>query len=644
MNVIDVNPLLASSVQRPKIRYRYPTEYWLLAGTLLVIGAAIVSSRVFSIGGFIFFFFTGLIINFLIIRAVVENFKRQSVQVTKTQFPEINTLVEECRQYIDIPRRTKVFVTYSPYMNAFAFGLGAPYAIVLFSALVDNLDRDELKSVIAHEMGHIHFGHTVWLTLIGQLGTQTYGLPLFGPLFRLCFLFWSRAAEMSADRAGLVACGRLEKVISTEIKLGAGPLVARWANAEALARQAREARISFWGSLGEMFGTHPTMVTRIRRLVEFAASETFGQLRPDAGSTNDGHGGGWSVNGVTPNGTGPASPNGIKPQRKLRRLKSKPKPAVATVAERNGPPITKRRGSSTEEPMFEPGPSDSGETKEVKDAPQAESTPPDWPQESDYQRLNIAAMRANANQADVWLKLGELFQSQNQNEQATTCLNRAKVLMTGSLSADHFAFPTGEPALVPAHQPWEGAFPSKTESICPRCGTVNPNQARFCYRCQASLQRVCLQCAVLLPANHPNCTACGQNQAQAISTLKAEAEIMRQAAKEPLPPRMLTWWEIVFGVIFMIDIVIVMSVLGWQVRDTETTIATIYVGSAVLLPLIGIIVGTVWARRRVRRYWRVFDQVEGAVRRYNEIAGILVQQNIKLDPEHLTPRDPWNWT
>jgi len=73
----------------------------------------------------------------------------------RPSFRRSTTLVDDCRRHVDIPADTPVFISYSPYMNAFAMGLGRPYAIVLFSALVDHLDEAELKYVIRHEMGHI---------------------------------------------------------------------------------------------------------------------------------------------------------------------------------------------------------------------------------------------------------------------------------------------------------------------------------------------------------------------------------------------------------------------------------------------------------------------------------------------------------
>ena len=60
----------------------------------------------------------------------------------------------------------------SRHSNAFFTGLGRFRKIVLFDTLVEQLDQDELESVLAHEIGHYKKGHipkTMALSLGGSL-------------------------------------------------------------------------------------------------------------------------------------------------------------------------------------------------------------------------------------------------------------------------------------------------------------------------------------------------------------------------------------------------------------------------------------------------------------------------------------------
>ena len=67
-------------------------------------------------------------------------------------------------------------------------------------------------------LGHVALGHTWLNTLVGGIA----GIPgsfLGGSDLDMAFLGWNRTCEYSADRAGLLACGSLEKAISALIKL-----------------------------------------------------------------------------------------------------------------------------------------------------------------------------------------------------------------------------------------------------------------------------------------------------------------------------------------------------------------------------------------------------------------------------------------
>jgi len=78
--------LPAGSGRAREIGYRYPLEGWML----LIVGLAILASPVFSLGGLALFFVVGLVINYLFIRSIIAGFRRDAVQVSETQFPEIN--------------------------------------------------------------------------------------------------------------------------------------------------------------------------------------------------------------------------------------------------------------------------------------------------------------------------------------------------------------------------------------------------------------------------------------------------------------------------------------------------------------------------------------------------------------------------
>lgn len=269
------------------LNYRYPTEYRNLVLTLILVVAVLAFTATMSFGTLMLVILGLVVLNYIVIRVQIEGFKRSAVAVTIDQYPEVHQVVEKCRHYVPVPPDTQVYIVFSPKLNAYAMGMGKPYAIILHSALVEALDAQELATVIGHEMGHIYFGHTTLLTFIGVLGNQTLGIPLLGDVIRFAFLFWSRATEFTSDRAGLIAGGRLDKAISTEVKLAVGPELARKINMGALERQAAETRTNFLSQLGEMQSTHPMLTSRLQKMREFAFSEQYRLLRPDAILSDD---------------------------------------------------------------------------------------------------------------------------------------------------------------------------------------------------------------------------------------------------------------------------------------------------------------------------------------------------------------------
>jgi len=81
--------------------------------------------------------------------------------------------------------------------------------------------------------------------------------------------------------------------------------------------------------------------------------------------------------------------------------------------------------------------------------------------------------------------------------------------------------------------------------------------------------------------------------------------------------------------------------LAWRISAAGLMQAAPYFGGAFLVPVAGLVIGAIWAKRRTRRYWRIFDETDSAIRRYNEVAGTLAQHNIILDPPRIALNDPW---
>jgi Zn-dependent protease with chaperone function len=92
--------------------------------------------------------------------------------------------------------------------------------------MLEVLTRDEVEAVIAHEVGHILSGHVLYRTLLILLMQLTmFRYPLAGiavlPLL-LALLEWNRKAELSCDRAALLAIQHPDTVLNALMKLAGG--------------------------------------------------------------------------------------------------------------------------------------------------------------------------------------------------------------------------------------------------------------------------------------------------------------------------------------------------------------------------------------------------------------------------------------
>jgi Zn-dependent protease with chaperone function len=98
--------------------------------------------------------------------------------------------------------------------------------------LLDIMDEDELMAVLGHELGHVKCEHQLYKTMVYLLTTfgdailsqaKVPGLDLFLSAGRIGLEFalmdWSRKAELSCDRAALLATQDIDAVAGGLAKL-----------------------------------------------------------------------------------------------------------------------------------------------------------------------------------------------------------------------------------------------------------------------------------------------------------------------------------------------------------------------------------------------------------------------------------------
>lgn len=198
-----------------------------------------------------------------------------AIEVNGDQYPRVHALYGEVLEVLDAPRRFDLFVSQNPVINAGAVGMDDPF-IVLNSGTVQQLSDDQLRVVLAHEVGHILSDHVLYKTMLRLLlrgGSMVLRMPLTGLALLAvvgAMLEWDRKSELSADRASLLAVQDPDVVRAALLRIAGG--VGEGASIDAFREQARRYEEKT-GMLDALIKTltllnqrHPFPVLRLREL------------------------------------------------------------------------------------------------------------------------------------------------------------------------------------------------------------------------------------------------------------------------------------------------------------------------------------------------------------------------------------------
>ncbi|HEY9296064.1 MAG TPA: M48 family metallopeptidase, partial [Phormidium sp.] len=152
-----------------------------------------------------------------------------SIQVGPRQYASLYNIFRECVRDLDIYPEPSLFIAQNPQANAHAIGQEQP-SVILNSGLLDLLTDEEIRTVLAHELGHIKCGHTTLIQMARWamevaffIGDLTFGIGnIVSRGLILAFYEWMRKAELSADRAAFLVTDNLNPVMLAMMKLAGG--------------------------------------------------------------------------------------------------------------------------------------------------------------------------------------------------------------------------------------------------------------------------------------------------------------------------------------------------------------------------------------------------------------------------------------
>lgn len=187
---------------------------------------------------------------------------------------------------LDLDPVPNLYVAQVPIANAAAVGSGKPMVLV-HSHTIELLDQQELRTVLAHEAGHVLADHVLYITALNillRLGVRPLGIIAGLPLFavRLALLEWFRAAELSADRAATLV-NRDPLVTCRTLMTISGGIPSERLNLDAFIEQGRAyreeegfAKLRRLGS--ELMLTHSRPVKRAHEIMAWVQSGEYDRI------------------------------------------------------------------------------------------------------------------------------------------------------------------------------------------------------------------------------------------------------------------------------------------------------------------------------------------------------------------------------
>lgn len=206
-----------------------------------------------------------------------------SLKIQKQDYPEIYKALENAGAALGMQELPALYLQYYYAINAFTTGKKEPL-VVVYSGTIDLLEEDELQYIIGHELGHILSDHVLYHMMVQGL-VDFINLPA-KDLIELPLYYWSRMSELTADRAGLLACQDLNTAIRAMIKM-AGLPQSQYdkINVQAFIDQARDFNEKNTSFLDETFkfiaianSYHPWLVLRAAELLKWVESGEYDRI------------------------------------------------------------------------------------------------------------------------------------------------------------------------------------------------------------------------------------------------------------------------------------------------------------------------------------------------------------------------------
>lgn len=212
-------------------------------------------------------------------------------EVSESQAPQLYADIRELTAKMGLPM-PRIYISPAQQPNAFATGRDPHHAAVCVTqGILQVLNNDELRGVLAHELSHVKNRDVLTATIAAVIGGTISGLAQIGYFFGtgsnnrrsvlgdllliilaplaagLIQMAISRTREFEADRSGALVTGKPQDLaealikihqIGRQIPLNVNPAFSSLYIAAPFSRR----------SFANLFSTHPSLEDRVAKLME----------------------------------------------------------------------------------------------------------------------------------------------------------------------------------------------------------------------------------------------------------------------------------------------------------------------------------------------------------------------------------------
>ncbi len=210
------------------------------------------------------------------------------VRLGTNQLPGLYELLPFLCQSLGIDE-PEFYLEMNPAPNAYTMG-DSVISITVTSGLIQLMDEEMIKAVLAHECGHIACRHVLYSTMAQLLlsaGVDLLGLGVLALPLQLALFKWQRCAEFSCDRAAAV-CMQDPKPISGALMClaGGGKLSYSEINMDVYMQQAKDYEDilfrSNWDKLLQFIALmnqdHPFLSVRVSHVDSWCKTEQYTKI------------------------------------------------------------------------------------------------------------------------------------------------------------------------------------------------------------------------------------------------------------------------------------------------------------------------------------------------------------------------------